>query len=138
MTQTPEQLIRAELRELRDQVVGVHGSMVATSDGFLVANDIPDLEPTRIAALVATTLGLARQATQTTGRGVFRESLTRGSEGYLAVFSAGERAVIAVLGTEELNVGMLYYQIRGLTQRIAHHLEQSAQSRRFLQAPGGR
>ncbi|WP_106399780.1 roadblock/LC7 domain-containing protein [Actinocorallia populi] len=137
MTPSPEQLIHAELRELREQVMGVHGSMVATSDGFMVANDIPDLEPTRIAALVATTLGLARQATQVTGRGRFSESLTRGSDGYLAVFAAGDRAVVAVLGSNELNVGMLHYQIRDLTKRIAYHLERSAQSRRLIQPPEG-
>ncbi|MEO3781974.1 roadblock/LC7 domain-containing protein [Actinocorallia sp. B10E7] len=133
---SPEQLIHAELRRLRDQVMGVHGSMVATSDGFMVAQDIPDLEPTRIAALIATTLGLARQATLTTGRGRFRESLTRGTDGYLAVFAAGDRAVVAVLGTNDMNVGMLHYQIRDLTERIAHQVEQSVQSRRFLTPDG--
>jgi predicted regulator of Ras-like GTPase activity (Roadblock/LC7/MglB family) len=45
-----ERLIYLELRGLREQVVGLHGSMVATSDGFMVANDMPGLEPSRIAA----------------------------------------------------------------------------------------
>ncbi|GAA2738469.1 roadblock/LC7 domain-containing protein [Actinocorallia aurantiaca] len=130
--QSAEQLIRAELRLLRDQVKGVHGSMVATSDGFMVAEDIPDLEPTRIAAIIATTLGLARQATEATGRGRFRETLTRGSDGYLAVFAIGEKAVVAVLGGDDMNVGMLHYQIRDLNKRIAHHMEQAVRSRKFL------
>lgn len=130
--QSPEQLIRGELRLLRDQVKGVHGSMVATSDGFMVAQDIPDLEPTRIAAIIATTLGLARQATEATGRGRFRETLTRGSDGYLAVFAIGDKAVVAVLGTDEMNVGMLHYQIRDLNKRIAQHMEQAVRSRRFV------
>ncbi len=119
---TPEERIRRELRGLRDQVVGVYGSLVATSDGFLVTHDIPDLEPTRIAALVATTLGLAQQATHVTGRGRFRESVARGSDGYLAVFAAGDTAVLAVLGTNELNVGMLHYQTRDLIGRIVGHM----------------
>jgi predicted regulator of Ras-like GTPase activity (Roadblock/LC7/MglB family) len=119
---TPEERIRQELRNLRDQVVGVYGSMVATSDGFLVAHDIPRLEPTRIAALVATTLGLARQATETTGRGRFHESVARGSEGYLAVFAAGDSAVIAVIGDNDMNIGMLHYQVRDLVRRIGAHL----------------
>lgn len=119
---TPEERIHQELRDLRGQVVGVYGSLVATSDGFLVTHDIPDLEPTRIAALVATTLGLARQATHTTGRGRFHESVARGSEGYLAVFAAGDTAVLAVLGTNDLNVGMLHYQTRDTIRRIVGHL----------------
>ncbi len=132
MPPSAEQLIHAELRELRSQVRGVYGSMVATNDGFMVAEDLPDPEPTRIAAIVATTLGLARQAMRETGCGDFRESVTRGADGYLAVFTAGGRAAIAVLGTNELNVGMLHYQVRELAKRVTHHLDHSVQSRRFL------
>lgn len=110
---------REELRLLRMHVQGVHGSMVATSDGLLVAHDIPELEPTQIAALIATTLGLARQATLATGRGQLREAVARGSYGYLAVYAAGTGAVVAVIGTNELNIGMLHYQTRDIIDRIA-------------------
>ena len=86
--------------------------MVATSDGLLVAHDIPDLEPTRIAAIVSTTLSLASQATQATGRGRFREAVARGSSGYLAAYAAGRNAVVAVIGASDLNIGMLHYEMR--------------------------
>ncbi|MCC5574643.1 roadblock/LC7 domain-containing protein [Microtetraspora sp. AC03309] len=120
----PDQRVHAELRDLRTQMGGVHGSMVAASDGFLISCDIPELEPTRIAALIAATLGLARQATQATGRGRFREAVARGSDGYLAVFAVGDDAVLAVIGTDDLNIGMLHYQIRDLIKRITSHLAQ--------------
>lgn len=116
---TVEELALAELRSLRDSVVGIHGSLVATSDGLLVTHDIPDMEPTRIAAIVAATLGLASQATQSTGRGGFRETVARGSTGYLVVYAAGRNAVVAVLGDNELNVGMLHYEMRDMIRRIA-------------------
>ena len=116
---TVEGLVLRELLSLRDSVVGVHGSMVATSDGLLVAHDIPDMEPTRIAAIVSTTFGLASQATQATGRGPFREAVARGGSGYLAVFAAGRSAVVAVMGGSELNVGMLHYEMRDTIGRIA-------------------
>ena len=115
---TVEELALAELRSLRDNVVGVHGSLVATSDGLLVTHDIPDIEPTRIAAIVAATLGLASQATQATGRGGFREAVARGGTGYLVVYAAGGNAVVAVLGDNELNVGMLHYEMRDMIVRI--------------------
>ncbi|MFF3667829.1 roadblock/LC7 domain-containing protein [Microtetraspora malaysiensis] len=121
---TPDKRVRAELRELRTQMAGVHGSMVAASDGFLISCDIPEAEPTRIAALIAATLGLARQATQATGRGRFREAVARGSDGYLAVFAVGEDAVLAVIGTNDLNIGMLHYQTRDLITRLMNHLAQ--------------
>jgi uncharacterized protein len=114
-----EERIRAELQGIRDNVVGVHGSIAATSDGLLVAHDVPDLEPTQIAALVATTYALTSRATAMTGRGQFRETVARGSDGYLAVYAAGDSGIVAVIGTSELNVGMLQYQARGFIERIA-------------------
>jgi len=116
---TVEELVLRELRSLRESVVGIHGSMVATSDGLLVTHDIPDMEPTRIAAIVAATLGLASQATLTTGRGGFREAVARGSGGYLVVYAAGRNAVVAVMGGNELNVAMLHYEMRDMLGRIA-------------------
>jgi len=118
-SRTAASQISAELRSLRDSVVGIHGSLVATSDGLLVTHDIPDMEPTRIAAIVAATLGLASQATHATGRGGFREAVARGGTGYLVVYAAGANAVVAVLGDNELNVGMLHYEMRDMIGRIA-------------------
>lgn len=113
-----EKRVFAELRALRAKVTGVYGSLVATSDGLLVAHDIPNMEPTRVAALVATTLGLAGQATQATGRGPFREAVARGESGYLAVYAAGSSAVVAVIGENEMNIGMLHYEARDMIERI--------------------
>ena len=48
-----EEQVRTELQQIRVQVAGVRGSLVATSDGLVVAHDIPDVEPTQIAALAA-------------------------------------------------------------------------------------
>lgn len=85
----------------------------------LVAHDVPDLEPDEIAALVATTHAVASRITQATGRGQFRETVARGSHGYLAVYAAGPGAILAVIGTSTLNVGMLQYQVRQVIERIA-------------------
>jgi uncharacterized protein len=115
------QRVQAELALIRDNVMGVHGSLVATNDGFLVAHDVPGLAATEIAALAATTRALATRATLAAGRGQFREALTRGSLGYLAVYAAGDNAVVGVVGTSELNVAMLHYQAREIVDRIAAH-----------------
>src|SRR6266487_4064089 len=85
-----EEGVRAELLQIRAQVAGVRGSLVATSDGLVVAHDIPDVEPTQIAALAAATLAVARRATLATECGTFREAVARGSDGYLAVYAAGD------------------------------------------------
>ncbi len=57
----------AELELIGANVAGVYGIVVATSDGFLVAHDVPDLESTEIAALAATTRALATRTTLAAG-----------------------------------------------------------------------
>lgn len=126
-----EQQVLAELRRLRSEISGVDGSVVATTDGLLVAQDLPGLEPTKVAAVISTAIGLARQAVQLTGRGRLTEAIVRGSAGNLALFAVGHGAVLAVLGREDLNIGMLHYQTRAAVGRI----ERAAPEFRRFAAP---
>src|ERR1700761_5066803 len=114
-----EDRVRRELQRIRENVTGVHGSLTATSDGLLIAHDLTGMEPTQIAALVATTLALGSRMTLSTGRGQFRETVTRGTDGYLAVYAAGRSSIVAVIGTPRLNVGMLQFRVRDIIDRIA-------------------
>ena len=131
-----EQRVLAQLVLLRNEVAGVDGSLVATSDGLLVVQDLPNLEPSRTAALIATTLSIARQAAQLTDRGLLREAVIHGSSGYLAVFAIGDSAVLAVLGGEYLNVGMLHYQTRAIVKRIGKDAAQFPRFAASLPEPG--
>ncbi|HEX9624294.1 MAG TPA: roadblock/LC7 domain-containing protein [Streptosporangiaceae bacterium] len=113
-----EDLLRAEFRQMRANVSGVHGSVVATSDGFLVAHDVPDLDSTDLAALLAASRSLASRGVAITGRGQFREVISRGSHGYLAVYAAGDNAIVGVIGDAELNIAMLHYRVHDTIARI--------------------
>ena len=116
----PDQ-VQTQLRLIKASVTGVTGSLAATSDGLVVAHDIVDAEPSRVAALAAATLALASRATLATGCGTFRETVARGTDGYLAVYAAGPSVIVAVIGTSSLNVGMLQYRARKIIERIAEH-----------------
>jgi predicted regulator of Ras-like GTPase activity (Roadblock/LC7/MglB family) len=111
--------IADELRLIRSNVAGIRGSITATTDGLLVAHDVHGLEPTAIAALVAAIHAVAVRASLSTECGQLKEVITRGSDGYLAVYAAGGTAVVAVLGTADLNVAMLNFQARKMIERIA-------------------
>ena len=110
-----------ELRLIRANVPGVRGSITATRDGLVVAHDMHGIEPTQIAALVAATHAVAFRASLSAECGQVKEVITRGGDGYLAVYAAGEAAIVAVLGTSELNVAMLNFQARKMIERIAEH-----------------
>jgi hypothetical protein len=113
--------IAEELRLIRQNVPGVRGSITATSDGLLVAHDMHGLEPTQVAALVAATHAVAVRASLSTECGQLKEVITRGVDGYLAVYAAGGPVIVAVLGTSELNVAMLNFQARKMIDRVAKH-----------------
>ncbi len=111
--------ITDELQLIRSNVPGVRGSIAATTDGLPLAHDVHGLEPTQIAALAAATHAVAVRASLSTECGQLQEVITRGSDGYLAVYAAGSAAVVAVLGTTALNVAMLNFQARKMIERIA-------------------
>jgi uncharacterized protein len=111
--------VRYELLQIREQVSGIYGSLVATGDGFVVAHDVPELEPTEIAALVATTRAMSASTGSVAGRGALREAVAHGNLGYLAVYAAGDRAIVAVIGSNDLDIGMLHDQVRATVERIA-------------------
>ena len=113
--------IAEELRMIRQNVPGIRGSITATRDGLLVAHDVHELEPTGIAALVAALHAVAARASLSTEGGQLREVISRGTDGYLAVYAAGNAAIVAVLGTNDMNVAMLNLQARRMIDRIAGH-----------------
>jgi len=106
---------------IRQNVPGIRGSITATRDGLLVAHDVHDLEPTGIAALVAALHAVAARASLSTQGGQLREVVSRGADGYLAVYAAGDAAIVAVLGTNDMNVAMLNLQARKMIDRITEH-----------------
>jgi len=118
--------IGGELRLIRQHVPGVRGSVAATSDGILIAHDVNDLEPTQIAALVAAMHAVAVRVTLSTESGQLKDVITRASDGYLAVYAAGSAAIVAVLGTTELNIAILNYQTRTIIERVAEQLSNIA------------
>ena len=122
---TPEEArshlaIRGELSALQLRVPGVRGSVVAGVDGLLITHDLPvDAEPHDLAALAATTYGLGRQCGYALRQGPFRETTIRSLRGYFTVYAVGERALLAVLGDDGLNVARLHLEARPVTDRIA-------------------
>jgi predicted regulator of Ras-like GTPase activity (Roadblock/LC7/MglB family) len=111
--------IAEEIDRLREQVPGVDGVLVATVEGLLIAQDMPDTESNTAAALAATMHGLGERATATLSRGQFRNSVTWGSHGYVAVYAAGPIAVLTVLASSASNVGRLHLEARRSADRIA-------------------
>lgn len=107
------------LRELRQAVPEITGVMVASTDGLSLATDLPEAEAARAAAMAATALGLGKRIAQTTALGGLEEVVVRGRDGYLVVYSAGEKGVLAVTAPMGANLGLIHLEARQAAGRIA-------------------
>ncbi|WP_307797090.1 roadblock/LC7 domain-containing protein [Actinomadura barringtoniae] len=129
----PDSAVVAELATLRERVAGLVGSLVASSDGLLIAHDLPvSIEPAGMAALTASGLALSHRITNTAHGGAFHEVVIRGVDGYVVIYSAGITASLTVLAAPDVNVGRLHLESRPVARRIAERLAFTAV------APGAR
>ncbi|WP_369248925.1 roadblock/LC7 domain-containing protein [Streptomyces sp. R41] len=108
-----------EMRGLREQVTGITDTAVAAADGLLIAADTAEtIDPEGLAAIAAAGLGIARRATETTGRGTFRQTVTYGSQGCAAFYAVGDTALMVVLGDEGIDLDRLHEETRPALGRI--------------------
>lgn len=115
--------IARELAGLRERVMGVTGSVVAASDGLVVASDSPGGRAQALAALAAAGLGLAHRTAQEAVLGPLREVETRCQSGHMVVYAVGAEALMAVLGDEGLDGTTLRRESRGAVERIGRLLQ---------------
>lgn len=113
-----ESAVLAEIRSLRRDLPEVAGVLVASVDGLVIAHDGAGLEPDTVAAMCAAQLGLGQQMVATLQSGAYRETVTRGTSGYIATFAAGPSALLSVIAGPDLNVGRLHHQARPVAARI--------------------
>ena len=101
-----EDALLAELQALRDRVVGITDTALASRDGLIITADTVDINPDNLAALAAASQGLAQRMAAEAGKGALREALTRGSGGCAAIYPVGVVALLAVVGDEGLDTGL--------------------------------
>lgn len=111
-------VLLAELRALRDRVVGVTDTALASRDGLIIGADTVDISPDNIAALAAASQGLAQRMASEAGKGALREAMTRGSGGCVAVYPVGAVALLAVVGDEALDTVRLYRESRATVENL--------------------
>ncbi|WP_245717387.1 roadblock/LC7 domain-containing protein [Nocardia jejuensis] len=131
----PNVLVLAELKALRARVPQLTGALVASTDGLLIANDLPShIEPTGMAAITASHLSLSHRLAITAHEGGFHEVVVRGSGGHVVIYAAGWTASLTVLAGPEANVGRLHLESRPVARAIADHLTAAVNSLRNDQA----
>jgi predicted regulator of Ras-like GTPase activity (Roadblock/LC7/MglB family) len=121
-----EAAIRTELEGLRARLPDVTGVVAATADGLLLADDAPGRPAPGVAALSAAALGLGLRLADAAGQQPLRELLIRTGGGCVALYPAGNDAVLLVLAGPQTNVGRLHLESRRSGARVAALLDGSA------------
>ncbi|WBB75172.1 roadblock/LC7 domain-containing protein [Micromonospora sp. WMMD1128] len=120
----PYPAIGQELSALRLQIPGVHGCVLGGVDGLLITHNLQnDASPDDLAALAATMFGLGRQVGSRLGQGDFQQSTVRNESGYLSVYAVSKQALLAVVGTDSINVARLHLHAPTTAARLAELLD---------------
>jgi uncharacterized protein len=123
-TETTRTEVLAELHGLRAHLDTIEGSIVATTDGLVIAHDIGaseayGAEPESVAALAAVNLGLSQRITDTATHGELRETVITGALGQVVTYAAGERALLTVLVRSTGGLDSLHEHARRVAGRVA-------------------
>jgi len=117
----------AEMRELRDRVIGITDVVVASADGLLITAEADEtVDRECLAALTAAAVGIARRTGDATGKGRLHHTVARFSDGYLVMQAIGEMALIAVIGDSGMDVKRLHVESQATAERIGSLLTGAA------------
>src|SRR4051794_17661672 len=120
MTVDPSVLM--ELDRLRSKLPELAGSVLATTDGMVVAHDAHGIEPDGLAALAAAHLALARRFAHAVNQGELRESVVQCDAGYITSYTAGPNALLTLVTTGSANLAMVHHEARRCVRRLVSML----------------
>jgi len=121
-----EDALLAEMRALRDRVVGITDTALASRDGLIVRADTGTIDPDNLAALAAAMLGVAQRIAAEVGQGSLHDAVVKSSGGYVATYAVGGRALLVVVGDTGVNRGLLYRESRSAVDHLESLLAEAS------------
>jgi predicted regulator of Ras-like GTPase activity (Roadblock/LC7/MglB family) len=117
------------LDDLIKRVHEAQHAIVLSADGLLMAasREFEHDDAEHLAAVAAGIQSLAKGVGERFGGGPIRQTVVEMRNAYLLVTVAGQGACLAVLSTEEADIGLIAYEMAMLVTGLGHHL--SAASR---------
>jgi uncharacterized protein len=115
---TVDPAVLAELGKLRGRLPELSGSVLATTDGMVVAHDAHGIEPDSLAALAAAHLALARRFAHAVNHGDLRESVVECDGGYITSYTAGPSALLTLVTTGSANLALVHLEARRAVRRL--------------------
>lgn len=111
--------LKNHLETLRNSIPELKGVLLASTEGLPVAHSLSNgTDPNRVAAMAAAASSLGRRISESMATGGLSEVSIRGDDGALFVYSAGPKAVLAVIGPMGANAGLIHLEARGVAKEI--------------------
>ncbi len=123
---TLDPAVLTELARLRRRLPELTGSVLATTDGLVVAHDAHDLEPDTLAAMSAAHLGLARRFAEAVAHGDLRETVVACTGGWITTYAAGDGALLTLVTTGQANLARVHLEARRSLERLTGALPTAA------------
>jgi predicted regulator of Ras-like GTPase activity (Roadblock/LC7/MglB family) len=108
------------LDELIDRVVGAQHAVVLSADGLLIGKDraLSKEDGEHLSAVASAFQSLARGTGRHFGGGKVRQTIVELEHAFLFVTAAGQGTCLAVLGTEDADVGLIAYEMNLQVKRV--------------------
>jgi hypothetical protein len=111
--------ISERLRDLQASSPDVEASAVISVDGLTIASALPEsIEGDRVAAMSAAMLSLGERISGELGRGILDQVYIRGENGFMILMAVGDEAVLTVLARKQAKLGLLFLDMRRVTQDL--------------------
>lgn len=116
--------------DLVARVTHVQHAVVLSHDGLPIAKstDLTREDAEHLSAVAAGMHGLARGAGRRFKRGTVRQTIIEMESGFLFVAAGGNGACLAVLSSEEADVGLIAYEMEMLVARVGQYLSAPART----------
>src|SRR5580704_13623573 len=100
--------LRIHIESLRSAIPELKGVLLASNGA----------EPNRVAAMAAAASQLGRRVSDSISAGTLGEISIQAEEGALFVYSAGSKAILAVLSPQGGNAGLIHLESRAVAKDI--------------------
>ncbi len=113
------EVVKSQLEALRSSIPELKGVLLASNEGLPIAHSLSNgSDPNRVAAMAAAASNLGRRVTDSLSAGTLGEVSIQADEGSLFVYSAGSKAVLAVISPNGGNAGLIHLEARSAAKEL--------------------
>ncbi len=129
------QVLEDILRRLHKSVDGLHGTVVVSIEGFVVAaysgegrtRTVNPVDSPQIAAMAAAIIALGERVLGRLARGEIDRILLDGTEGGIIVVPAGPDAALATMVSKDAKLGLVMHELRRSSREVYKVLVRTAE-----------